>query len=65
MRAPPPTRPAARKNRPRPMTEAPARIPDSKVFQLAALLDHSGALALLDAELVGHSGPGACRSGRC
>ncbi|WP_406510945.1 hypothetical protein [Streptomyces sp. NBC_00212] len=44
-------------SRPRPTTDAPARIPDSKVFQLAALLDRSGALDLIDAELTGRPGP--------
>ncbi|WP_158709006.1 hypothetical protein [Streptomyces sp. NRRL S-920] len=39
------------------MTDAPARIPDSKVFQLAALLDRSGALAPVIRELDGRPGP--------
>ncbi|WP_150494604.1 hypothetical protein [Streptomyces kanamyceticus] len=39
------------------MSDAPARIPDSKVFQLAALLDRSGVLALIDRELADRPGP--------
>lgn len=57
MRAPPPEHPAARTSRPRPSSDAPARIPDSKVFQLAALLDGSGVLALVDGELDHRPGP--------
>ncbi|GHA12406.1 hypothetical protein GCM10010329_39300 [Streptomyces spiroverticillatus] len=39
------------------MTDAPATIPDSKVFQLATLLDRSGALAPVISELDGRPGP--------
>ncbi|MFE0135298.1 hypothetical protein ACFWY6_27560 [Streptomyces sp. NPDC059037] len=39
------------------MTDAPARIPDSKVFQLAALLDRSGAIGLIDQALGPRPGP--------
>ncbi|MEV5508813.1 hypothetical protein [Streptomyces orinoci] len=44
--------------RPRPATNAPARIPDSKVGQLDALLHNSGVLGLIDAELASRPGPG-------
>ncbi|MEV0530164.1 hypothetical protein AB0I66_42850 [Streptomyces sp. NPDC050439] len=39
------------------MTDAPARIPDSKAFQLAALLDHSGVLGLIGQEVGRRPGP--------
>ncbi|MFJ2774927.1 hypothetical protein [Streptomyces sp. NPDC087300] len=39
------------------MTDAPARIPDSKVFQMAALLDHSGVIDLIDQEVGRRPGP--------
>ncbi|WP_414168816.1 hypothetical protein ACMATS_22340 [Streptoverticillium reticulum] len=43
--------------RPRPATDAPSAIPDSKVGQLDTLLHHSGVLGLIDAELAGRPGP--------
>jgi hypothetical protein len=43
--------------RPRPASDAPATIPDSKVGQLDALLHSSGVLELIDAELAGRPGP--------
>ncbi|NUW03076.1 hypothetical protein [Streptomyces sp. CAI 127] len=46
-----------RQCRPRPVTDAPARIPDSKVGQLDALLQESGVLELIDTELEGRPGP--------
>ncbi|MFE4590859.1 hypothetical protein [Streptomyces laurentii] len=46
-----------RQCRPRPVTDAPARIPDSKVGQLDALLQESGVLELIDTELQGRPGP--------
>jgi len=57
VRAPPPGHPVGRSSRPRPATDAAARIPDSKVFQLAALLDRSGALDLINGELSRRPGP--------
>lgn len=39
------------------MNDAPASIPDSKVFQLAALLDRAGVVDLVDEELAGRPGP--------
>ncbi|MEV7928525.1 hypothetical protein [Kitasatospora sp. NPDC088779] len=47
----------ARRRRPRPVTDAPAEIPDSKVGQVDFLLHRSGALDLIDAELAGRPGP--------
>ncbi|MFE4976139.1 hypothetical protein ACFRAR_29060 [Kitasatospora sp. NPDC056651] len=47
----------AQRRRPRPVTDAPAEIPDSKVGQVDFLLRHSGALDLIDAELAGRPGP--------
>ncbi|MGK5637642.1 hypothetical protein ACSNOK_04885 [Streptomyces sp. URMC 126] len=44
--------------RPRPATDAPFAIPDSKVGQLDTLLHHSGVLGLIDTELAGRPGPG-------
>ncbi|MFJ9851166.1 hypothetical protein [Streptomyces sp. NPDC101150] len=46
-----------RRCRPRPTTDAPAQIPDSKVGQLDTLLHASGVLDLIDAELAGRPGP--------
>ncbi|MFI6690110.1 hypothetical protein [Streptomyces sp. NPDC050485] len=46
-----------RKCRPRPVTDAPFEIPDSKVGQLDALLHSSGVLELIDTELAGRPGP--------
>ncbi|MFD7018523.1 hypothetical protein [Streptomyces sp. NPDC059928] len=46
-----------RQCRPRPVTDAPAEIPDSKVTQLGRLLDASGVMELVDAELAGRPGP--------
>ncbi|MGW6691552.1 hypothetical protein [Streptomyces sp. NPDC054961] len=46
-----------RKCRPRPVTDAPFEIPDSKVGQLNALLHGTGVLELIDAELAGRPGP--------
>ncbi|MCC3769847.1 hypothetical protein [Streptomyces sp. UNOC14_S4] len=43
--------------RPRPVTDQPASIPDSKVGQLDTLLHRSGVLDLIDAELTGRPGP--------
>ncbi|MFJ4409944.1 hypothetical protein [Streptomyces sp. NPDC088910] len=43
--------------RPRPVTDAPFEIPDSKVGQLDAVLHQSGVLELIDAELAGRPGP--------
>lgn len=43
--------------RPRPTTDAPMPIPDSKAAQLGRLLDSSGAMELIDAELAGRPGP--------
>ncbi|MFJ9521809.1 hypothetical protein ACIRPK_26595 [Kitasatospora sp. NPDC101801] len=43
--------------RPRPVTDAPAQIPDSKVGQLDFLLHRSGALDLIEGELAGRPGP--------
>ncbi|WP_327129408.1 hypothetical protein [Streptomyces sp. NBC_01727] len=43
--------------RPRPVTDAPAQIPDSKVGQLDTLLHDSGVLGLIDPELAGRPGP--------
>ncbi|MFD8866395.1 hypothetical protein ACFV1F_18825 [Streptomyces sp. NPDC059590] len=43
--------------RPRPVTDAPVEIPDSKVGQLDALLHASGVLDMIDAELEGRPGP--------
>ncbi|MFJ7910059.1 hypothetical protein [Kitasatospora sp. NPDC096204] len=43
--------------RPRPVTDAPAQIADSKVGQLDFLLHRSGALELIDGELQGRPGP--------
>lgn len=43
--------------RPRPVTDAPFEIPDSKVGQLDAVLQQSGVLELIDAELAGRPGP--------
>ncbi|MGW8767773.1 hypothetical protein ACWGN5_35405 [Streptomyces sp. NPDC055815] len=45
-----------RKCRPRPVTDAPLEIPDSKVGHLDALLHGSGVLELVDAELAGRPG---------
>ncbi|NEB35733.1 hypothetical protein [Streptomyces sp. SID14515] len=58
MSPPPPGHPAATgRGRPRPVTGAPARIPDSKVFQPAAVLDRSSILDVIDRELSGRPGP--------
>ncbi|MFJ2176942.1 hypothetical protein ACIOHE_29115 [Streptomyces sp. NPDC087851] len=46
-----------RRCRPRPVTDAPMEIPDSKVGQLDALLHGSGALELIDTELADRPGP--------
>ena len=46
-----------RQCRPRPVTDATAVIPDSKVGQLDALLHESGVLELIDTELEGRPGP--------
>ncbi|MFJ7421744.1 hypothetical protein ACIQXD_24495 [Streptomyces uncialis] len=46
-----------RRCRPRPVTDAPALIPDSKVGQLSTLLQESGVLELIDSELEGRPGP--------
>lgn len=46
-----------RKSRPRPVTDAPFEIPDSKVGQLDALLHGTGVLELVDVELAGRPGP--------
>ena len=43
--------------RPRPATDAPAQIPDSKVGQLAHLVRTCGALELIEPELDGRPGP--------
>ncbi|WP_329306819.1 hypothetical protein OG322_21995 [Streptomyces sp. NBC_01260] len=43
--------------RPRPVTDAPMEIPDSKVGQLDALLHESGVLHLIDTELGNRPGP--------
>ena len=43
--------------RPRPVTDAPAEIPDSKVGQFDALLQGSGILPLIDDELANRPGP--------
>ncbi|GAB2710480.1 hypothetical protein [Kitasatospora kifunensis] len=43
--------------RPRPVTDAPATIPDSKVGQLDFLLHRSGVLDLIEGELAGRPGP--------
>lgn len=58
------TRPRAWRNpekirqcRPRPVTDAPFAIPESKVGQLDALLHESGVLELIDTELQGRPGP--------
>ncbi|WNZ10875.1 hypothetical protein [Streptomyces sp. 11x1] len=47
----------ARLCRPRPVTDAPPEIPDSKVGQLDTLLHGSGVLPLIDKELQGSPGP--------
>lgn len=47
----------ARRCRPRPVTDAPPEIPDSKVGQLDALLHDSGILPLINKELEGRPGP--------
>ncbi|KAB1147088.1 hypothetical protein F7R91_12145 [Streptomyces luteolifulvus] len=47
----------ARRCRPRPLTDAPPVIPDSKVGQLDTLLHDSGILPLIDQELQGRPGP--------
>ncbi|MCX5211156.1 hypothetical protein OG689_41940 [Kitasatospora sp. NBC_00240] len=44
--------------RPRPVSDAPAQIADSKVGQLDFLLHRSGVLDLIDTELAGRPGPG-------
>ncbi|MFI9239547.1 hypothetical protein [Streptomyces sp. NPDC053079] len=46
-----------RQCRPRPVTDAPFEIPDSKVGQLDALLHDSEVFGLIDAELAGRPGP--------
>ncbi|WP_327425455.1 hypothetical protein OG963_00860 [Streptomyces sp. NBC_01707] len=46
-----------RKCRPRPVTDAPFEIPDSKVGQLDALLHGTGVLELVDVELARRPGP--------
>ncbi|MFJ5233168.1 hypothetical protein ACIQBJ_25145 [Kitasatospora sp. NPDC088391] len=43
---------------PRPVTDAPTLIPDSKVGQLDFLLHRSGVLDLIEGELAGRPGPG-------
>jgi hypothetical protein len=48
---------AVRACRPRAATDAPARIPDSKVGQLAHLVRSSGVLELVEPELDGRPGP--------
>lgn len=46
-----------RQCRPRPVTDAPALVPDSKVGQLDALLHESGVLGLIGNELQARPGP--------
>lgn len=52
-----PRTPRAATCRPRPLTDAPPQVPDAIVAQLAALLDGTGIIDLIDTELAKRPGP--------